>query len=165
MKLELVSLDLLPQAMEIIDMGKAHLKEQGIDQWDNDYPLKIDLKEDIEAENGYFFKDGDEILGYLCIDFQGEPAYETLQDSWVSEEPYVVVHRLAFHQNARGKKLISRLFALVEALSRQKSLHYFRIDTHSHNKKMIHILENYGFQERGVVRYEDCERIGFDKKF
>lgn len=68
MEIRLVSLKELDLAIEIIDMAKNHLKEQGIDQWQAGYPDAECIKNDILSKKGYFATRNDEILGYLCME-------------------------------------------------------------------------------------------------
>ncbi len=150
-------------AIEIIDMAKAHLREQGIDQWQNGYPDIAIIHRDIEHGKGYFVVNDNEILGYLCIDYDGEPAYDTLRGEWHSNEPYVVVHRMAFHDNARGKGVSDIVFSMVEDLSRKKGINNFRVDTDADNHKMQHILQKNGFTHCGTIWFDNSEKIAFDK--
>ena len=71
---------------------------------------------------------------------------------------------MAFSDDSRGKGLASAVFDFVEALSREKNVFDFRIDTDDGNEKMKHILTKYGFTYRGPIRYENSDKIGFDKK-
>ncbi len=151
--------------MEIINTAKRHLKEQGIDQWQKGYPDKACICEDAMNQTGYFIMEEELILGYLCIDYAGEPAYEALKGTWDSEKPYVVVHRMAFTEHARGKHLSSQVFRLVEEMSVAKGVYSFRIDTDEENKKMQHILKKNGFTYRGIVWIDNSEKIAFDKNF
>ena len=32
----------------------------------------------------------------MCIDLDGEPAYKDIRGTWRLDEPYAVVHRMAF---------------------------------------------------------------------
>ncbi len=155
----------VPTAMEIIDGAKAHLNAQGIDQWQAGYPDLPCLERDAEHQTGYFVQEGSEILGYLCIDFDGEPAYETLQGTWANSGPYVVVHRMAFTESARGKGISQQVFSLVEAMSAQKGIYYFRVDTDGDNTKMQHVLKKCGFTYRGTIWFDNSEKIAFDKSF
>ncbi|WP_305768815.1 GNAT family N-acetyltransferase [Candidatus Epulonipiscium viviparus] len=150
-------------AMKIIDDAKLHLREQGIDQWQNGYPDYDCIAKDILAKRGYFLSCNDDILGYLCIDFDGEPAYETLRGTWHSNEKYVVMHRLALAANARGTGITSEVFNLVCELSIAKNIHNFRVDTDADNTKMQHILQKNGFQYCGTIWFDNSEKIAFDK--
>jgi GNAT superfamily N-acetyltransferase len=150
-------------AMDIIDMAKKHLKQQNIDQWQSGYPDFNCIEKDIAEGKGYFITDKDTILGYLCIDFAGEPAYETLKGTWKTEDKYVVVHRMAFTDDARGRGISSIAFKLVENLSKMKGITSFRIDTDSNNHKMQHILQKNGFEYRGPILFDNSEKIAFDK--
>lgn len=41
------------------------------------------------------------MLGYLCLDFDGEPAYDAITGgSWLCDEPYAVLRRLALKARA-----------------------------------------------------------------
>ncbi len=152
-------------AMEIINSAKAHLKAQGIDQWQSGYPSHELLVSDAEIGKGYFVEENGEKLAYLFIDYDGEPAYNELKGEWVCDEPYVVVHRMAMSENARGKKLADKIFTLVEEMSRERGVTYFRVDTDEDNKKMQHVLGKCGFTYRGDIWFDNSNKIAFDKKF
>ena len=49
-------------AMDIINDAKKHLKEQGIDQWQNGYPDGTAIQGDIASGKGYFVVEGESIL-------------------------------------------------------------------------------------------------------
>ena len=105
----------------------------------------------------------DEIYGYLCIDFDGEPAYDTLKGSWNSDEKYVVVHRLALASNTRGKGVANKAFELVCNLCLEKNVQNFRVDTDADNTIMQHILKKNGFKYCGTIWFDNSEKIAFDK--
>lgn len=152
-------------AMAFINGAKEHLKQQGINQWQNGYPDFDCILQDIENENGYFLVDGQEVFGYLCIDFNGEPAYHSLRGKWQADIAYATVHRLSVGSKYRGKGLAVIVFGLVEELCRQKGVHSIRIDTSAGNTKMRHIIEKSGFEYCGIIWYDDGERIAFEKLF
>lgn len=164
-KLRLARTEEIQIAMDIINTAKTHLKEQGIDQWQTGYPDYECIKNDIEAEKGFFVVDDENILGYLCADYDGEPAYKDMQGKWNTSERYVVVHRMAFTDDARGKGISSIAFQLVEELSRKRGVSSFRVDTDAENKKMRHILQKNGFSYCGTIWFDNSEKIAFDKNF
>ncbi len=150
-------------AMAIINMAKVHLKTQGIDQWQKGYPDYDCIKADIEHGKGFLVVDEDGINGYLCIDYDGEPAYDCLNGEWTSAGKYVVVHRMAFSDSARGKGISDNVFQMVEEMSRNKGVTYFRVDTDADNHKMQHILKKNGFTYCGTIWFDNSEKIAFDK--
>lgn len=164
-ELRLTKLEEIETAISIINSAKQHLKEQGIDQWQTGYPDYNCIHQDITDGKGFFVVDGDIIMGYLCVDYDREPAYDSLDGKWQTDEKYVVVHRMAFTENARGKRISDIVFSLIEEMSRQKGVHSFRVDTDADNKKMQHILKKNGFSYRGTIWFDDSEKIAFDKTF
>ncbi len=165
MKLINITLEDVTQAMQIIDSAKKHLKEQGINQWQTGYPDYERIKNDALEKIGYFIVDDEEVLGYLCIDYNGEKAYEDLKGEWAKDDKYVVVHRMAFSDKARGKKLSDKVFCLVQEMSKEKGINYFRVDTDGDNLKMQHVLKKNGFTYRGTIWFDNSEKIAFDKVF
>ncbi|MEG0249468.1 MAG: GNAT family N-acetyltransferase [Peptostreptococcus sp.] len=165
LELKRVDLSEIDMAIAIIEGAKTHLKEQGVNQWQNGYPNNNSIKEDILNNRGYFIIEEGNILGYVCIDYAGEKAYDDLKGNWSLDKDYVLVHRMAFAGESRGKKLSTEAFQLVENLSKEKNINYFRIDTAVDNLKMRHILEKNNFKYCGVISYDDGERLAYDKSF
>jgi RimJ/RimL family protein N-acetyltransferase len=162
MKLVLAEKQDLDTAMSMINAAKKHLRDSGVDQWQTGYPDEACIQNDIENKKGFFVERDGVKIGYLCIDFDGEAAYDTLKGTWGTEEPYVVVHRMAFSEKARGKGLSSEVFRLVEEYSKDK-VHSFRVDTDEDNQIMKHILDKNGFTYRGTIWFDNSVKIAYDK--
>ncbi len=153
-------------AMDIIEQAKAYLRAQGIDQWQTGYPNLEAVLGDIEKERGWFITENGEVFGYMCIDYEGEPAYNDLKGNWLSakDAEYVVVHRLAFAKEKRGKGLADEAFRLVAEQAKAKGIENFRVDTDEANKIMQHVLKKNGFSYCGVIWFDNSEKIAFEKK-
>lgn len=153
----------LDTCMGIIDAGKAFQREQGFTQWTDDYPNRDTLRGDIRDGTGYVLKADGRVAGYMCIDFGGEPAYDKIDGQWASDEPYAVVHRLAFDAAYRGKGLADTTFRLIEELCLAKDIHCIRVDTDFPNKRMQHVLTKNGFVNRGVIIFQGSRKLAYDK--
>lgn len=153
----------LDAAMDMINAAKKYLADCGVDQWQTGYPDEACILQDIHDGTGFFAEEDGQKLGYLCMDFGGEPAYDHLKGEWGTEEPYVVVHRMAFSSDARGKGMSSAVFRLVEEYSRKKDIHSFRVDTDEDNHRMKHILDKNGFTYRGTIWFDNSVKIAYDK--
>ncbi len=163
--LRLVQFEEKDAAMQIINSAKKHLKEQGVDQWQRGYPDEACIEGDIASKKGFFVIENDDILGYLCIDYDGEPSYNHLKGKWNTPEQYVVVHRMAFTEKVRGKGISTEVIQLVEEMSILRGIRSCRMDTDAGNQKMQHILKKNGFVFCGTIWFDYSEKIAFDKSF
>lgn len=151
--------------MEIIADGRQFQQEQGFVQWTEAYPALPDIAGDIAAGKGYLLREGDTVLGYLCLDFDGEPAYAGITEgSWLCDEPYAVLRRLALNARGRGRGLTQVLFDLAAERSREQGITYLRLNTGLQNSRMQHILEKNGFTRRGIIVFKGSQKYAYDKR-
>ncbi len=162
--LEPVQMEELEACYGMIESGRKFQRAQGFNQWPDDYPTMDTVRQDIREHKGYALKADGEIAGYLCVTFDGEPVYDQIEGEWQTETPYAVVHRMAIGGAFRGHGLADTAFRLIEELCAANDITGIRIDTDFPNKRMQHVLEKYGFQQRGVVDYGIYgKRIAYDK--
>lgn len=152
------------ECYRIIDEGRMFQKEQGFIQWTDDYPNEKTIMDDIDVKKGYILTSDHRIAGYMCIDFDGEPAYADIEGAWNSDLPYAVVHRMAFGSEYRGCGLSGIAWSLIEKLCISKGVHYIRVDTDPQNKRMQHILEKNGFSKCGIVIFQGSGKLAYDKE-
>ncbi len=161
--LDLAVMEELADCYKAVDSGRTFQREQGFVQWTEEYPNLDTLRSDILCQKGYAVKVDGVIAGYLCIDFDGEPAYDTIDGAWRTEEPYAVVHRMAFDRAFRGMGLADAVFSGVESLCRSRGVRNIRVDTDFPNLRMQHVLEKNGFVRCGVVVFQGSGKIAYDK--
>ena len=126
------------------------------------YPNFDTIVEIYNAKKVCHQNDGD-IIGYMCIDFSGEPAYDDIKGAWRRDTPYAVIHRMAFSQKARGKGIAGIAFDLIERFCLEQGVRNIRVDTDFPNKRMQHILEKQGFVHCGVIVFQGGEKLAYDK--
>ncbi len=151
-------------SMEMINEAKAFLRSNGVDQWQTGYPSYETIAADIAAKRGYVLMDGEEYVAYMCIDFDGEPAYNDLVGNWLTEGPYGVMHRLATRSAYRGKGMASVAFMLGGELMKERGCVSFRVDTDNDNLIMKHLLAKNGFEYCGTIWFDNSEKIAFEKR-
>ncbi|MGN1021383.1 MAG: GNAT family N-acetyltransferase [Aristaeellaceae bacterium] len=151
------------QCYEIIDAGRKFQQEQGFTQWTEDYPNVHTIYDDILNGKGYVVRVDGAMAGYMCIDFDGEPAYDSIEGQWNLDAPYAVVHRMAFSAQYRGIGLADTAWTLIKACCRERDVHYIRVDTDFPNMRMQHILEKNGFKRCGVVVFQGSGKIAYDQ--
>jgi len=154
----------VPAASEILEQGRQFQRSQGFRQWSDHYPGEEDIWEDISLGRGYVLEEEGVVAAYLCLDFGGEPAYDTLQGAWGTDGAYGTIHRLAVSGAFRGRGLARAAFTLAEDICRTRGAAAVRVDTHQANRPMRHIAESLGFTYRGMVTYRPgAVRMAYEK--
>ncbi|NLX61999.1 MAG: GNAT family N-acetyltransferase [Tissierellia bacterium] len=151
--------------MNIIKQAQEYFKEQGIDQWQNNYPNVETIKNDIEKGYGYvLLKDG-KIVGTVSVSFDGEKTYENIYEGkWISNLQYAVVHRMAIDSKLKGKGLASIIMKNIEKMCLDRDVHSIRIDTHEDNKSMQRLIDKNGFKYCGIIYLADgSKRLAYEK--
>lgn len=149
----------LPQILQIYKSARDFMKETGnAEQWGDQYPTRKVLKEDIRSGNLYVVKNQGAICAVFAFIVGKEPTYEKItQGHWLSDTEYGTLHRVAGDGTAHG------IFDMVLAFCSQKTSH-LRIDTHSQNKIMQHLILKNNFQKCGIIYVADgSPRIAYER--
>lgn len=150
--------------LEIIAQAKAQMRSLGSDQWQQGYPAPEDIARDLDSGYGYVLACSGEVIAYGAVVFDGEVAYESLDGGWLSDEPYVVVHRLAVADGQKGRGIATEFMLRTEALARQRGIFAFRIDTNFDNRYMLRLLERLSFTFCGTITYQSGQRQAYQKR-
>ena len=164
--LEKAVMEQLDKGADLIGQGRAYLKSQGIDQWQGGYPNRDSVQQDIAAGKGYFLTDGKQQMAYLCLDLDGEPAYNEIKGTWLTPvtEPYLVIHRLAFDAEFRGQGLAVQVFALAEQFAAERGIKSIKVDTDGDNKIMQHLMKKAGFTYCGTIWFQGGDKLAYEKQ-
>lgn len=151
--------------IKIIKQAQDYFKDQGINQWQNNYPNYETIKNDINKEESYVLIEDNEILGTAAVSFNGEKTYDNIHDGkWLSKKDFAVIHRIAVNNNFKGRGLAGEIIKNVEKLCLDKGIHSIKMDTHEENISMQNSLKKNGFKYCGVIYLEDkSKRIAFEK--
>lgn len=150
--------------LTLIDEGRRRLRRGGVDQWQDGYPSRETVGRDIRLGYGRILCEGHVAAAYAAFVFDGEPAYERIEEGgWLSDTPYVAVHRLAVGDAFVRCGMATKLLRAAAAEARTRNLGAFRIDTHPDNRAMQALLEKEGFGYRGKVYYEAL-RYAYEKQ-
>lgn len=153
----------LQQILALIQQAKVFLRECGVDQWQDGYPDQAAILGDINSGTGYVLTEDGAIIGYCCISFAREPAYDNIAGAWRSTGPCAVLHRMAIDDRCKGKGLATVLFGHAEALCRDRHIQSIKVDTDGANTRMQHILAKNGFTLCGVVQFQNSDKLAFEK--
>lgn len=118
------------------------------DQWGHSYPNREIVEKDIRNEQGYVLYDDADIHGVFVILSGEEPTYDVIEGSWLNDDPYITIHRVAGDGTCHG------IFKNIMHYCRQLSDN-IRIDTHEKNLPMQRAIEREGFIRCGTIYVRD----------
>ena len=154
----------------ILDEAKSFLRDSGVDQWQDGYPNREVLSEDIAAGRGWLFECEGRVAGYECVAMTPEECYKGIDGKWLTEgENYAVIHRAMAGADFRGSRLASEMFSLAEELAAGMGKTSVRVDTHRGNKPMNRLAQKMGYAYCGVINLgllepnSDPLRNGYEK--
>ena len=151
------------QMLMIIEKARKSLKQSGVDQWQDGYPNRKDIEDDIAAHNAYVVTENDIVIGIVTVSLDGEDDYISIQGSWKSEQAYAVIHRMAVDDGHKGKGLSSEIIKNIAELCMSKGVYSIRVDTHEQNVAMNTVLRKNGFEYCGIVQVDNSDRVAYEK--
>lgn len=150
--------------LRIVRSAQLSLSELGIDQWQDGYPSREVIVDDINNGVGYVActRNGT-VVGYEAIVLTGEEAYTQIaENEWHTSNNYVAVHRLCILGESRRKGIAIELMNFAGNYALKNGISDFRIDTHEGNIRMLALLNKLGFKHVGTIRYDSGLREAFD---
>lgn len=158
-------LDDVNQIMKIIAQAQEYLKLQGIDQWQNGYPNKEVIENDIKNDASYVVEEDGKVIAIAMISFDGEKDYDKIYDGkWISNSDFLVIHRVAVDNDYKGQGIAGKIITEAEKLCIRRNIKSIKIDTHRDNLSMQKLLKKNGFEYCGIIFLEDgIERFAFER--
>lgn len=147
---------------EILQQAICQRKKDGSDQWQNGYPNEQTVHDDISNGYGYVLTD-DKIVAYAAIIFGIEPAYNDIKGQWLTHGDYLVVHRVATSDSVKGKGVATRLFKMLEDLSREHNVFSIKVDTNFDNEPMLRIMDKLNYHYCGEIFFNGANRKAYEK--
>ncbi|MCR9174052.1 MAG: GNAT family N-acetyltransferase [bacterium] len=144
-----------PEELEaILELTRAcgrHMRENGIDQWDENYPNLESLSRDIASETLFAYRENGEILGIIVLNETQDPEYAEVNWSTQESDRNIVVHRLAVSPQHQGKGIARKIMDFAEGWARENGFDAIRLDTYSQNPRNQRFYKKRGYTELGSV--------------
>ena len=163
MNLRKATLSEIPAIWEILQQAIARRKQDGSEQWQDGYPNEQTIQEDLVNDCAYVLVDNGRIIAYAAIIFDIEPAYTEIQGEWLTNDQYVVIHRVATSNEVLGKGIATQLFQLIEGVALESNVYSIKVDTNFDNIPMLKILEKLEYVYCGEVFFRGGARKAFEK--
>ena len=166
--------------LEIIEKAKAELKKMGLDQWQKGYPNRETIENDVKkgishvleeiAENNENSEEkiSGKIVGTIVLSPEKEEPYSKIEGKWITDDDYMVVHRLAVDSDVKNKGLATKILEFSEGVCIENKILSLKADTHENNDPIKNHLSKNGFSITGLIYFDrepdiGAKRIAYEK--
>lgn len=149
----------MPAILEIFQTARQFMRDTGNpSQWNTSYPDESIIQQDIDRGCSYICCDEDSILASFYYAKEIDPTYlHIYEGSWLNDNPYAVIHRIATNQSRKGIAPFCYDWAFEQFPN-------IKIDTHRDNVVMQKSLMKNGFQYCGIIYLADGdERFAYQR--
>ena len=143
--------------MDIYAPARKYMVEHGNpDQWADGHPPRELILDDIEKGICHVITKDDKICGVFAFILGQDPTYKVIEGgSWLNDNPYGTIHRIASDNKTGGILKCAISYGLSHISD-------VRIDTYKDNIKMQTLLKQYGFTKCGTIYLENGDpRIAY----
>ena len=148
---------------QILQQAIERRRKDGSNQWQDGYPNLEVVKTDISLGKGYVLEIDNAIAAYAALVFNDEPAYNEIIGDWLTNDDFLVIHRVAVSDDFLGKGIAVLLFQKLEEFAKENQVFSIKVDTNFDNLAMLHILEKLDYQYCGEVYFRGSARKAFEK--
>jgi ribosomal protein S18 acetylase RimI-like enzyme len=137
-------------AMHLVRLCIAHMRQNGIEQWDDVYPDETTLRADARAGTMYVIQDSSGICGMFVLnDFQDR---EYADVPWtITGVPIAVVHRLMVHPAHQRRGIARQLMKAAEARASERGYGAIRLDAFTQNPGALRLYADLGYRDAGGI--------------
>lgn len=146
-KATLQDLDVL---MQITAACAQDMIDQGIFQWNENYPNRAAFETDLQHEALFVWVESKQVKGCVSVSTFMDNLYKPIK--WkapTAKNAYV--HRLAVHPNDQRKGIAQKLMDFVEDWAKKQQCVSLRLDTFSQNHRNQRFYQQRGYQKLGDV--------------
>jgi ribosomal protein S18 acetylase RimI-like enzyme len=123
-----------------------YLIENGIFQWNEQYPSSEVLNKDIELQQLYKLEIDNRIVGIIVLTEIEDVEYKNVK--WLTENnKNLYIHRLAVHPNFQGKGCAKQLMDFAENYATENHFNSVRLDTFSRNLRNLKFYKNRNYKQ------------------
>ncbi len=154
----------LDALVRIYDIARRYMAENGNPhQWGDGRPTRDELAASLAAGSVRVGVDDEDVVRFVFTVYsEPDPTYQHIYEgAWLSDGPYVTIHRVASDGQTRGA--FSQAVAYASDLASQLGIGAVRVDTHDDNKTMQHVIAKAGFTRCGYIHLENGDpRIAYE---
>lgn len=126
------------------------MNNNNIPQWDEIYPNKDDIYQDIQKNEMYLCEIEKKIASVFVLNTEYDEQYNN--GRWKYPH-FMVLHRLCVNPDFQHQGIAKRTLAAAEKIAGQNMAQSIRLDVFSLNPIALHLYQSCGYIKTGVVSF------------
>jgi len=128
------------------------LLENGISQWNYDYPDRDTLITDVKEGANYVIRDGNKIAASIVLNEQQDEQYQQIH--WgCRNDSVLVIHRLGVHPEYQGRGLGKKMCLFAESFAIENGYKSIRLDAYAGNAVSNRLYLSLGYAKANGYCY------------
>ena len=104
----------IAEIMEIVENAKIYMKENKINQWNENYPNEDVFLTDLKENRLYVAEIDKKVVGMAVLVLDGDADYKNINGKWLSAGKYGVIHRIAVNPDYKSQNVAKNLLDFFE---------------------------------------------------
>jgi GNAT superfamily N-acetyltransferase len=157
MEIVRASSEYIKEVLELVRECIKYMNDQGVDQWNDQYPQPEIFLSDIEKDSLYIIKNEEMITGIIVLSEEQDKQYDQIE--WTDKFGKVLlIHRLAVHPKWQKKGIAQKLMDFAESYAKENGYSSIRLDTYSQNPRSLKLFEKRNYERKsGHVHFPECK--------
>ena len=152
----------LNEVHAIVRAATFHMEEQGIFQWDEVYPNRDVLRDDIEKRELHVLEVNRGLVAFAVINEEQSPDWA--KADWQYAGQPLTVHRLTVDPAFQRRGFAMRLMDFVEGTAAKGGYDCIRLDAFTQNPAAFGLYEKRGYRKAGIVPFRKGEFFCYERK-
>ncbi len=137
---------------DLVRQAVRNMEQQGINQWDDMYPIGEDFQKDIEEQNLFVGTYEGKIVAICTLNKEVDEEYE--KGLWENpKEDFLAIHRLCVNPTFQNMGIAKNTMKFIEKIAVSKEIRAIRLDVFSKNPYALKLYNAFGYINVGTVQW------------
>lgn len=152
----------LDELFTLYQLAISDMQQKGIDQWDELYPNREVIENDVTNDELQILIIDTEIAAGIVVNQSQDIEYS--DGKWTGNGPKTaVIHRLCIKPKFQSRGWATKLMNYVEKNLKESGYNDIRLDTFSNNPYALNLYKKLGYTETGEIYFRKGKFILFEK--
>ncbi len=150
------------QVITLMNEVVHKMESDNIFQWDDKYPDRQTIEDDIRNQTMYGYMDDGVLCGMIVLNEMQSPEYAHVNWKYKDDKP-LVVHRLCVKPAYQGRGIATKLIIFSEEYAKERMYKNIRLDAFIQNPAAVGLYRKLNYTEVGVVEFRKGRFYCFEK--